>query len=688
MVLYAITIFLGSFLLFQVQPLLGKQLIPHFGGSPAVWTTCMLFFQVALIAGYGYAHGLTLLGRRAQLCLHLLLLGLALAFLPPDLTARLTDASTESPVTAILWLLTVTAGLPFVLLSASAPLTQYWFMQGRPTSSPWRLYALSNAGSLLALLSYPVLIEPRIDISGQSHIWGWGFVFYLALCALVMTRSLLQKESSPATAELSEGSDKSAPRISPWDALFWLACSAFGSATLLAVTNQICQQVATVPFLWILPLAAYLVTFIACFASRRAYSLPLRGVFVIVATAFTMIALTAGNGFGLPAQLLLFIGVLIACCMICHGELVRLQPHSSSLTAYYLVIAAGGAVGGAFISLLAPLLFTSFVEMPILVAADISLLLTALFRARDREKMPHWLLWLGGTALAGQLLFTGTYIKVLNNVVVESCRNFYGTLKVFQETDALGAKLSLKHGNTLHGSQYQDANLRDIATTYYGPYTAAGLALRLHPNRLNMAGSSGQRRLRAGFIGLGVGTLASYGITGDTFRFYELDSAVIRLAQERFTFLGDSHARIELVPGDARLNLAREARQGGKQQFDVLVVDAFSNDSIPVHLVTKEAVELYLGHLRPDGLLLFHVSNILVDLLPVLASHAEAFGLPAVSIVTPDEPGMGRREASWAVLTANKAFLENDQVRSRAKPLPSRQISWTDSFAGIWQVLK
>lgn len=688
MVLYSVTIFLGSFLLFQVQPLLGKQLIPHFGGSPAVWTTCMLFFQVALIAGYGYAHGLTLLGRRAQLCLHLLLLGMALAFLPPDLTARLADASTETPVTAVLWLLTCTVGLPFVLLSASAPLTQYWFMQGRPASSPWRLYALSNAGSLLALLSYPVLIEPRIDISGQSRIWGWGFVIYLLLCALVMSRSLLQRKSASVSVAFSEASEAAAAPISPWDALFWLACSACGSATLLAVTNQICQQVATVPFLWILPLAAYLVTFIVCFASRRAYSQPLRGLFLCLATVFTMISLTAGNGFSLPAQLLLFIGALISCCMICHGELVRLKPHRSSLTGYYLVIAVGGAVGGAFISLLAPLLFTSFVEMPILVSVDISLLLIALFRARNRENMPRWLLWLGGTALAGQLLFTGFYVKALNNVVVESCRNFYGTLKVFQEKDALGTKLSLKHGNTLHGSQYQEANLRDIATTYYGPYTAAGMVLRLHPNRLNMAGGSEQRRLRVGFIGLGVGTLASYGLTGDTFRFYELDSAVIRLAQERFTFLGDSHARIELVPGDARLNLAREAKQGVKQQFDVLIVDAFSNDSIPVHLVTKEAVALYLGHLREDGLLLFHVSNILVDLLPVLASHAATFDLPGVSMKTPDESEMGRREADWAILTRNRAFLENDQVRRRAQPLPSRQISWTDSFASIWQVLK
>ena len=483
MVLYSITIFLGSFLLFQVQPLLGKQLIPHFGGSPEVWTTCMLFFQTALIAGYAYAHALTFLGKRAQAFLHLLLLGVALLFLPPDLTARLTDAGTESPVTTIIRLLTTTVGLPFILLSASAPLIQYWFMQGRPTCSPWKLYALSNTGSLLALLSYPVLFEPRMEIGGQIRLWGWGFVLYLVLCAIGLSRSLLQGGTSALPEEMAGEPEMisvaQSGNLSVRDALFWFACSACGSATLLAITNQICQQVATVPFLWVLTLAAYLATFIACFGSRRVYSLPMRGLFVVVALIFCPVVLTAGTALDLYTQLLLFMGVLISCCMICHGELVRLKPPLSALTSYYLVIAAGGAAGGAFISLLAPLLFTTYVEMPVLVAADTSLLLTAIYRARRREKMPRWLLVLGGAALAAQLLFAGVYIRNLNNGVVESRRNFYGILKVFLEKDALGTKLSLKHGNTLHGSQYQDPGLRDMLVPAASPATESSMLVQV-----------------------------------------------------------------------------------------------------------------------------------------------------------------------------------------------------------------
>ncbi len=686
---YAITIFLGSFLLFQVQPILAKQLIPLFGGSPAVWTACMLFFQTVLVAGYAYAHGLTYLKKRKQAFVHLCLLGSGLLFLHLDLASSRPVIGMDSPIPTILWLLTTSVGFPFLMLSASAPLLQHWFIAGNQGKSPWKLYALSNAGSLMALLSYPVFFEPLIGISSQARIWGWGYTLYLTLCGVCLFRLLQGDNASkyPTDGAAEQSTKGQGTSITIADTVLWFACSACGSAMLLAVTNQICQQVAVVPFLFVLTLAVYLMTFIACFGVKRASDKRLSAAFLVVSFVFTVLALTAGNGFSLPVQMSLFIGTLVSCCMICHGQLVRLRPAPSALTFYYLVIALGGAGGAGFISLLAPQLFDSYVELPFLVIVVSLLFTVGAWRTRASKETPRWFLWLGGAILCSQIFFSQFYVRVLNQGVVESSRNFYGTLKVVEETDALGRRLTLKHGVIVHGRQYQDGSLRNLATTYYGPDTGAGLALRLHPRRFDATGDGNKRQLRVGLVGLGVGTLASYGETGDTFRFYEIDPAIISLAQKHFSYLHNSKARIEIVAGDARLSLQREARQGGQDKFDILVIDAFSNDTIPVHLITREAVELYLSQLRDDGILLFHISTRVLDLMPVLATHAAAYNMAAIKVVTPDEPNVGRYESHWAILTKNRIFLENELVRRWSCKFSPRKIDWTDKFASIWHVL-
>lgn len=688
MPLYATAVFLGSFLLFLIQPLYGKALLPLFGGTPGVWSTCIFFFQTALLAGYVYAHILTRLGRRWQLTIHIPLLVVAYVSLTKLPATPAASATAENPIAGILLLLATEIGLPYLMLAASAPLLQYWFVGASPGRSPWRLYALSNAGSLLALFSYPFLVEPQLGLVYQWSLWGWGFVLYILVCGCSGLAPYLTKKephtAQPPSAEPAHD-NPAKTRLSPGSTFFWLACSACGSATLLAVTNQICQEVAVVPLLWVLPLALYLATFIACFSGRNVYHRNAWGWLLFAGVVAGDLALGVGSVLSLPLQLLLYLVLLVACCMVSHGELYRLRPAVSDLTGYYLCIAAGGALGSAFVTLVAPLVFTSLFEFPLVVLANIFLLLLLCFRDRQQERFPRWLVWSGGLVFAAQLIFTVRYETSQTEEVLVSRRNFYGTLRVEKGADSLGHLLVLKHGFTKHGTQYLDANLRRYATAYYGPFTGAGLALRLHPNRFSQ--ETDKRRLKVGLVGLGAGTLAIYGESGDTFRFYEINPDVVALARSHFSYLNDAVARIEVVPGDARLVLQDEARRGESQQFDVMLIDAFSSDAIPVHLATRQAVALYLQHLKPDGILLFHVSNRYLDLKPVITGHGMATGLSVLNFVTAEEPRIGRNTAVWVALTRNRAFMGNGQVMARQTPLSRRIVDWTDDYSSIWDVI-
>lgn len=690
MYIYYGAIFLGSFLLFQVQPILAKQLTPLFGGTPSVWTTCMLFFQTVLVAGYGYAHLLSRLKRQGLPLVHLGLLGISFLLLNLDLSPHRPDLSPDTPIPTILRMLSTSAGLPFLLLAASVPLLQHRFVTRHQGDPHDRTYALSNAASLLALLSYPLVVEPRFDVVEQARFWWWLYAAYALLCAgCLLSRAKL----SPGPEEPSPGNQPSAAGtagvagMSLAEAGEWFACSACGSAILLAVTNQIGQQVSVIPMLWVATLAIYLTTFIICFSTSRASGPRSDAAYLSIAFVSAILALTAGNGFPLPVQLTLFAGVLFPACMLCHGRLATVRPTVAGLTAYYLVIAVGGASGGVFMALVAPQLFTSYVELPFLMIAVCFIYLAGAWRGRVRTGHRRWPYILGGVLICCQVLFSGYYVRVINRGVIESSRNFYGTLKVVRERDGEWHKLSLKHGVIVHGSQYLDQARRHDATTYYGPDTGAGLALRLHPLRSAADGASAGRGLRVGLAGLGVGTLATYGEPGDSFRFFEIDPREIHLAREHFSFLRDSRAQVDIVTGDARQSLEREARQANPAKYDVLVVDAFNSDNVPVHLITREALRLYLGLLQPDGILLIHVTTSGLDLMPVLAGHAEAMGVTLKCIVTPDEPEVGRYWSRWAILTNNQAFLERAEVKERFADFSPRRVAWTDRFSSVWQVI-
>ncbi|KAA0891325.1 fused MFS/spermidine synthase [Oryzomonas rubra] len=696
MPVYALTIFLSSFLLFQVQPLIGRYILPWYGGGPAVWTTCMLFFQVVLLAGYGYAHVATLLDRWKQGWLHLALLLCALMFLPiapsPDYWKLRPD---DNPALKILLLLLANVGAPYLLLSATAPLVQHWFIRSFPGRSPYRLYALSNLGSLLALLSYPFLVEPNLTLAHQVSVWGWGFGVFVLFCSSCALQIGQVQAAGGAEAVSNSGAGAaahdapSAVRPSMASFLLWLSLSACGSAMLLATTNMLCQDIAVVPFLWVIPLALYLVTFILCFNSEKAANRLVWGTLTVAAIIAACYQLVPQHNNSLTTMIVVYLAALFTCCMSCHGELARSRPAPRHLTAYYLVISLGGALGGCFVALVAPLAFNDFWEYPLSLAGTFFVLIVAWRRDGVFTRTSRWVP--GGlvTAQLALCVFLAYHVVMTQNGSVTSVRNFYGALKVYADTDTVGKRLLLLHGRVKHGWQYSIGALRRLPTAYYGPESGVGLALRFHPRRFSP--DIRQRSLRVGVIGLGAGTLAAYGQSGDLFRFYEINPAVITLADRFFSYCRDSAARVEFVPGDARITLEAELQHNNPQGFDVLVVDAFSGDAIPIHLLTQECFAIYRRHLKPDGLLAVHISNKFLDLLPAVRTQGRSIGYWPVVFRSPENDMAGIEAALWVVLIPDIRFINTPEVSSRADfgsgtdPAP---LVWTDDFASLWHILK
>ena len=666
--IYAVAIFLSSFLLFLVQPLIARLILPWFGGSAAVWTTCMLFFQALLLAGYAYAHFLTkdfFRGKR-QALVHSLLLAVAAATLPIAPAEAWKPAGETEPISRILLLLGATVGLPYFLLASTSPLLQAWFAQARPGENPYRLFAVSNLASLIALLGYPFLVEPVFTAQQQVSLWSWLFAAFAVLCAAV-TWMTPQKTVFAKTEEKES--------LVKTDILLWLVLSATGSVLLLAVTNHLTQNVASVPLLWLAPLTLYLATFVIAFEGKGWYRPAYLWSIVLAWLAgMAWLLVDADYHYDLPVQLGVFLPGMFLACLFCHGELYRLRPAPAQLTAFYLCVSAGGAIGGLLVAVGAPLAFNGYYELGaglVVFATLAALRYAAIGRIAQYASLA---VLLGVCAAAAY-----DFMRDKRDVRVAT-RSFYGVLRVKEYSAGSDSHLRrLVHGTIMHGEQYMDAARRRMLTTYYGEPSGIGAAIH----------SRQPGPVRVGVIGLGTGTIAAYGRAGDVYRFYDIDARVMQLAKSEFTYLADSAAKIELELGDARLALEREA----PQHYDVLAVDAFSSDAIPVHLITREALGVYLKHVKQDGIVAFHVSNRFLELIPVVARVAKENG--AYSVLVSDDPededGNGRSRSDWVLVSRDSAALAREAIEdagaSEIEDRP-RWRTWTDDYSNLIQILK
>ncbi len=673
------TIFLSAFLLFQVQPMMGRFVLPWFGGGPAVWTNCLLFFQAFLLAGYAYAHWLgSRPSLRTQAFIHIGLLAASLLLLPIIPRADFwKPASASNPIGRILLLLTVTVGAPYLLLSSTGPLLQRWFALSQPEKSPWRLYALSNFGSFLALFSYPFALEPYLRLHTQAWIWSALYAAFAILCGWTAwsLHDRVLKSAAPAESERTVDPTR-------WTLLFWLALGMCGSTLLLATTNQISQEIAVVPFLWVAPLSIYLMTFILAFEHSRWYR---RSFFAIAAGILGPAACAvqvAAIGLSARIQIGIYLLTLFVLCMVCHGELARARPATRHLTGFYLAIAAGGALGGVFVALIAPHVFTEFTEYPIGLAAACLLGFTGwlmsgalkLWTSKNfAVRIPLMALLVGGATSV-------VAIATNNNQVIATVRNFYGILRVKESVDSNGALRMLTHGTIRHGFQYLRGPKSGWPTSYYGPHSGAGIVLAA----LEKTGR------RVAVIGLGTGTMAAWGRAGDTFRFYEINPAVQNIATTWFSYLKNSRARTEVILGDARVQMERELAAGQSHDFDVIAVDAFSSDAIPLHLLTTECADTYRARLVPNGMLLLHVSNRLLNLEPVARGLARHLGWKAATFESGDEVETGESTATWVLITGNSEIFTHPGMSQEVSWTGKNRepITWTDDFASLWHVLK
>jgi hypothetical protein len=697
MAYFALSIFLSAFLLFQVQPMVARNILPWFGGSSAVWSTVQMFFQVLLTGGYAYANWLT--GRKKnRAIIHLVMLGLSLTLLllfsfiwksPITPGASWKPLPDQAPIWQICKLLLVAVGLPYFLLSTNSPLMQAWFSRTFPQKSAYRLYALSNAGSLLGLVTYPVLIEPYLTLAWQGRLWSLLYILYAGLAVFGAIKSLRSYPREAIDQSVAESHLDKKP--SARDVSLWIVLAAAASILLLATTSHITQDIAVIPFLWILPLTIYLITFILAFSSERWYSRQFFLVLFFIMTLLYAWVMNQAGSLNITFQVGIFIALLFVACMICHGELYRLRPGSGHLTLFYLVVSIGGALGGILINFLAPVLFKGYWELPL--GYVFCWVLFLVVSVSDKKVISQRrIVSIGNTVLLfSAVLISGVravqFIKADFTDGVGSWRNFYGVVRV-RQMGIIGSETSaysLIHGVTIHGIQFLSPVYRNNPSAYYGSVSGVGLAILNSPHY--------GKGMHVGVLGLGIGTLASYGQAGDTYRFYEINPEVIRLAKGDggyFSYLGDSKASIDIIPGDARLSLEKELALGQLQNYDVLVLDVFSSDSIPVHLLDTEAFDLYLKHLSPNGILAVNITNSYLDLIPVVWKLADHDGLSRVLI---EDPGHSFMEypSIWVLLTRNPAILDIPPIISHATPMStyvSRVDLWTDDFSNLFQILR
>ena len=682
--LYALTLFLGAGLLFAVQPMAAKQLLPRFGGAPAVWNSCLFFFQTLLLAGYAWTHLLTLrLSARVLVIVQLTLLLAAATCLPLTLTVQPGEGIAPFPALAVLLALAGMVAVPAFLLAMTAPLLQRWYATGYSTTlpDPYFLYAASNAGSLLALLAYPLLLEPTLDLEDQARLWRYGFGVFavlVAVCGVVLWRAI------PGIAPVLHSTLPQAPvplRLRLW--WLWLALAA--SSLLQGVTTHITTNVAPVPALWILPLGIYLLTFVLAFGKlpalvHRAALLLLPGVVLLIAVS------TWTESWPLVGVILLHLTGLFVTGLVCHGELARTRPTTDRLTEFYLWVALGGALGSLGNALVAPLVFDCVVEYPLVLVAVVWLMpRRPLSPDRPHNRWWNALIAVGVATCAAVLFAAPNWFD--ETAVLYRERTFFGVLHVLFDKERQAHLLV--HGNIEHGLQFQspEPEVRRTPLLYYHPTGPAG--------RVFTSLCSGQRRDKVGVVGLGIGSLAGYLGRGQEITFFEIDSAVVRIARNPrwFTCLADAETRgvrVRIVPGDARLSL----RSAPGQRFGLLVVDAFQGDAVPVHLLTREALALYMTRLEPGGWLLLHLSNDHLDLEPVVAALAQEAGLAARicrdESLLPAELAAGKFASRWAVLTRREADLGPLATDPAWTSLSPRHgvLPWTDRYTPLLPIMR
>jgi hypothetical protein len=670
--LFATTIVMSSYLIFLVQPIIAKQILPWFGGAASVWNTCLFFFQFVLLLGYVYAHLLVGLSIKQQASIHIGLLAISCLTLPIIASATWRSSAVD-PALRIMLLLSLTVGLPYFVLASTSPLLQAWY--SRFGSAPYWLFALSNAASLAGLLSYPFLIEPALTLGEQGRIWSAGFLAFGLASSIVAICSIRSKKPGEEPKLRLADNSGTSPKAT---AVLWVALSGLASLALVSFTSFIAQNVASVPLLWVLPLSIYLITLVLAFASERFQGWRIAGPALVLSLAIVVIYRnedwTSAFYWSLPA----FFAGLFLVCLYCHGELARTKPHPTHLTRFYILISAGGALGSLAGSILAPLLLQGDFEMLIALSAVAAIF--ALQRWRDQPISRFAALGLA-VAILGVSSFQITRELQTARILV---RNFYSSLRIVDLGAGLDRWRRMEHGQIEHGAQYLDPARRTEPISYYS--RSSGVALAIRRQREVAQG----RPLAVGIIGLGAGVIAAYGEPGDHFRFYEINPQVATLAHQEFSYLSDSKAKISLLIGDARLSLEAEPAQN----FDLLIIDAFSGDAIPIHLLTREAMQIYRTHVKPFGALLFHISNKFVDLEPALSRLALEESLEARVVSdepdTADEVHTPLADSDWVILVRDATWFDSREFLERADRLerPHEGRAWTDDFNNLMSAVR
>lgn len=689
---FAAATLLGAFMVFQVQPIISKCVLPWFGGTPAVWTTCMLFFQLLLFGGYLYAHLLRTYCRPSvQAIIHLSLLSAAVLMLPIEPSDAWKPMGDEAPTVYLLGLLLAHVGLPYFVLSSTGPLIQAWLSYHDNSDRVYRLYALSNAGSLAALLSYPFVVEPFLSVTQQSTAWSLMLCVFLLVQGMVAIKLFrvgdLFRDGDPAEERGDDqpdsieselpGSEISA-KVDWKTRAAWVGLPALASTMLLVVTNHVCQDVAVVPFLWVLPLSLYLASFIVCFDSPQWY----RPKLIALVTGLSILGIESKSWLSghwqLASVVLSFMTFLFGVCLMCHGEVARMKPRARLLTQYYALMSAGGAIGGLLVAVVCPLVFNSYLELPISMVI-VQGLVFVLFVATKGWKTSKYD-WNRAYKLryfAGMLVLFPMIgmMRGSDDQVLASERNFFGTLRVLQ--DHRGSHLV--HGSTIHGMQRSGENSGD-PTTYYSRDSGVGRAM----TELQSSNNS----LRIGVVGLGCGVLATYGRPNDEFDLVEINPAVIEIAKKHFTFIAECPSQLNFHLGDGRLVLDRMSGR----KFDLLVLDAFSSDAIPAHLLTYEAIESYQERLADDGVLAIHVSNTHLDLEPLVHRICDAALLQSKTVKTTGVPANCTSSAIWVLATRDGNPVWHSELLANAISLSPKQIQsapfWTDQNHNLLSVLR